>query len=263
MSATLRRDDELAIEQLPDMLNGQPHERARVILAAARSGELEAQVLLGQILLNGDGIERDPKLALTWFRICAQRGSAMASNMLGRCHEHGWGCAVDLPAAAGYYHQAAAQELDWGQYNLANLYATGRGVPRDPALAFQLYRRAAEQGHAKSMNLVGRCYEEGLGVAANPTTALLWYQRSAQGGDFRGQFSYAGMLAAQGQIAEAESWLQRALQSGNLNFLRVARGTLQQAPDERLRNLALAYHQRAAELGDDSDQQVLANYLNP
>jgi TPR repeat protein len=67
--------------------------------------------MLGQILLQGLGIERDPALALTRFRLAARQGSPMAFNMLGRCHEHGWGCAVDLPAAAGYYRQAA--ERGW------------------------------------------------------------------------------------------------------------------------------------------------------
>jgi len=213
--------------------------------------------MLGQILLQSLGIERDPALALTWFRLAARQGSPMAFNMLGRCHEHGWGCAVDLPAAAGYYRQAAERGLDWGLYNLANLLATGRGVTRDERAAFELYRRAAGQGHAKSMNLLGRCYEEGLGTPADPVAAYHWYRRSAEAGDFRGQFSLAGVLLAQGRFDEAVTWLERALEHGNLNFLRSARQSLRQVPDARLAGLVLAYHRRAAELGDSSDRQAL------
>jgi TPR repeat protein len=147
--------------------------------------------------------------------------------------------------------------LDWGLYNLANLLATGRGVTRDERAAFELYRRAARQGHAKSMNLLGRCYEEGLGTPADPVAAYHWYRRSAEAGDFRGQFSLAGVLLAQGRFDEAVTWLERALEHGNLNFLRSARQSLRQVPDARLAGLVLAYHRRAAELGDSSDRQAL------
>lgn len=118
-------------QRLQDMLAGPPLQRARAIVAAARTGLLDAQVMLGQILLQGDGIQRDPELAVIWFRITAARGHPMAHNMLGRCFEHGWGLPADATRAAAHYRIAADRGLDWGLYNLANLYATGRGVPRD------------------------------------------------------------------------------------------------------------------------------------
>src|SRR5690606_23538775 len=200
----------------------------------------------------------DQALALTWFGIAAQQGDAMALNMLGRCHEHGWGVAKDESQAVVYYQLAADLGLDWGQYNLANLLATGRGTQRDDRRALALYRQAAEQGHAKSMNLVGRCYEEGLGVAADPLTALQWYRRSAEGGDFRGQYSLATVLLALGEEQQACAWLARALQGSNLNFLRATRGALLQASQPEIRALALAFHRRAVELGDASDAAAYA-----
>lgn len=235
-------------------LDGRHREAAQGILAAAKDGQVEAYVMLGQILLEGQGIQRDPELALTWFRIAARQGQPMALNMLGRCLEHGWGCAVDLVAAAEHFRQAAALGLDWAMYNYANLLATGRGVARNPHAAFALYLQAAQAGHAKSMNLVGRCLEEGLGVEADPQAALQWYRRSAEAGDFRGQYSLAAVLAAQGEEDQALHWLRLALAGGNLNFLRATRAGLLQAPQPAIRAMASAYHQRAAELGDASDR---------
>jgi len=156
--------------------------------------------------------------------------------------------------AAAHYRIAAERGLDWGLYNLANLYATGRGVPRDAEQAFQLYRQAAQLGHAKSMNLLGRCYEDGTGVTADPAEAFVWYQRSAEAGDFRGQYSLAAVLAGLGRVDEALAWLHKALAGGNLNFLRVARAALHDAPHPALRALARDFHRRAAELGDESDR---------
>ncbi|AZD27632.1 tetratricopeptide repeat protein [Pseudomonas chlororaphis] len=258
MSFQLRREEVLDGEQLRAMLEQSPARAAQAILLAAGEGVLDAQALLGQILLDGLGIERDQALALRWFTIAAKGGHLMARNMLGRCREHGWGCEADAKAAAGHYRQAAEAGLDWALYNYANLLATGRGVAENHALALNGYQRAAAMGHAKSMNLLGRYLEEGRHCPRDVAAACDWYRRSAEGGDFRGQFSHAAVLADAGRIDEALAWLGKALEGGNLNFLRVARGALLQAAHPQIRGLALVYHQRAAELGDETDREALA-----
>ncbi len=244
----LRREEVLDGERLTAMLKESPARAAQAILLAAGEGVLEAQALLGQILLDGHGIVQDQPLALRWFAIAAGQGHLMARNMLGRCHEHGWGCPVDATNAVKHYRIAADGGLDWAMYNLANLLATGRGVVVDHLQAMALYQRAAEFGHAKSMNLLGRYLEEGQVCPANPAAARDWYRRSAEGGDFRGQFSYAAVLAAEGRVDEALVWLEKALAGGNLNFLRVASQTLTSATDPRIQALAQAYAHRCAEL---------------
>lgn len=253
MSWNLRRQEVLDGEQLRAMLQDNPASAARAILIAAQQNMLDAQALLGQILLDGTGIEQDAALALTWFQIAARNGHAMASNMAGRCHEHGWGCEPDAAKAAKYYRQAAEAELDWGFYNYGNLLATGRGVNKDQARALACYRKAAQLGHAKSMNLLGRYLEEGVCCEQDLAAAHDWYRRSAEGGDFRGQFSHAAVLADHHRIDEAVSWLRTALQNGNLNFLRVSRKTLLDATHPDIRALALDYHQQAANLGTGAD----------
>ncbi|WP_339539500.1 tetratricopeptide repeat protein [Pseudomonas sp. RA_15y_Pfl2_54] len=248
MSFKLRREEILSGEQLSAMLEESPARAAQAILLAAGEGEVEAQALLGQILLEGQGIARDQPLALRWFGIAAGRGHLMARNMLGRCHEHGWGGGADASVAAQHYRIAADAGLDWAMYNLANLLATGRGVVVDHLQALALYRRAAERGHAKSMNLLGRYLEEGQACPADPVMAREWYRRSAKGGDFRGQFSFAAVLAGEGRIDEAVVWLEKALAGGNLNFLRVASKTLLNATDPEIQALASRYQQRTDEL---------------
>ncbi|WP_223415148.1 MULTISPECIES: tetratricopeptide repeat protein [unclassified Pseudomonas] len=248
MSFQLRREEVLDGDHLKAMLEESPARAAQAILIAAREGVLDAQALLGQILLDGQGIALDQPLALRWFEIAAQRGHLMARNMLGRCHEHGWGCAADASVAAQHYRVGAEAGLDWAMYNYANLLATGRGVGEDQVQALNLYRRAAELGHAKSMNLLGRYLEEGRVCPQDTAAARDWYRRSAAGGDFRGQFSYAAVLAAEDNIDEALAWLRKALAGGNLNFLRVASKALLNATDPQIRALASAYAERFAEL---------------
>lgn len=248
MAFHLRRAEVLDGEQLRAMLDESPARAAQAILMAAKEGVLDAQALLGQILLDGRGIERDEALALRWFQIAARGGHLMARNMLGRCLEHGWGCVADERAAAGEYRLAAQAGLDWGLYNYANLLATGRGLTQDQQQALACYRQAAELGHAKSMNLLGRYLEEGQFCARDVTAARDWYRRSAEGGDFRGQFSYAAVLADQGQVEAALAWLHEALEGGNLKFLRVAHQALAAAHDPQIRAMAQAYQQREAQL---------------
>jgi len=168
--------------------------------------------------------------------------------MIGRCREHGWGCAVDEAAAAREYRLAAHAGLDWGQYNYANLLATGRGMEQDQAQALTLYRQAAGQGHAKSMNLLGRYLEDGQYCPRDLETAVEWYRRSAEAGDFRGQFSYAAVLADRGQIDAALEWLRKALAVGNFKFLRTAHKALAQANDPQIRAMAEAYQGHADQL---------------
>ena len=247
MPHLLRREEALDSDQLGKLAE-QPQRAARLVLAAAAAGEVEAQALLGQILLEGRGIQADPELALTWFDIVAGHGHAMACNMAGRCHELGWGCPANPTRAAEYYRRAADLGLDWGMYNLANLLATGRGVSQDEAAAYRLYRQAAELGHAKSMNLTGRSLEDGRGVARDVAAAHAWYARSAEAGDFRGQFSHAAVLLAQQQWDAARHWLSRALALGHLKFVETALASLQAAALPQIADIVVAYAQRRDEL---------------
>ncbi len=101
------------------------------------------------------------------------------------------------------------------------------------------------------MNLLGRYLEEGRVCPADPQAARDWYRRSAVGGDFRGQFSYAAVLADEGSIDEALGWLHKALDGGNLNFLRVARKALLNADNLQIREMATLYDQRFVQMSDE------------
>ncbi len=173
----------------------------------AERGHVAAQLVFGQALLDS----ADPVQAARWFAIADTAGFAPAANMLGRCHEKGWGVPADPRQAASCYRRAAAAGDPWGCYNLANLYLRGRGVERDRLESWRLFLQAAGQGHAKSMNLVARFLDEGWDRARDRRAALLWYRRAAEAGDYRGQHNLATALAEQGALDEALSWWGRAL----------------------------------------------------
>lgn len=222
-------------------LQDNPRAYAKVIMRAASLGDSDAQATLGQLLLDGQGIARDARLALTWFRIAARQGHAMAINMTGRCLEHGWGCEVDLPGAAIEYRRAGGLGLDWGLYNFAQLLTRGRGVEQDLAAAYGLFRQAANLGHAKSMNLLGRFHHEGVVVARDEAQAEHWYRLAALGGDFRGQYNHAAALVRRGRVEEACGWLDKALASATPGFLQAAGPVLVASGHEAIRAMGERY----------------------
>jgi uncharacterized protein len=214
---TLRSLDKTGWDEI---LAGAPEEAARCLEAAACYGIVEAQVLFGQVLLDGRGIGRDAPRAYRWFRIAAEANHVPAMNMVGRCLELGWGVAREWPEAARWYRRAAEASLDWAQYNLANMLLRGRGVEKDRAQALEWYLRAARQGHAKSINLVGRFLEEGWEVERDRFAAISLYRQAAELGDFRAQFNLATWLIQQGRSREAVFWLQQAATIGSVDFVR-------------------------------------------
>ena len=221
------------------VLAAEPAQAAGWMAAAAQLGRVEAQAVLGQWHLDGHGVARDPAQALHWFLRAAHRGHAMAMNMAGRCHEQGWGTPADAGKAVHWYRQAVRLELPEAKYNLANMLASGGGgvdgIRRDHAEAFALYKQATEQGYAKAFAKLGRYFEDGQIVAQNADEALRCYRRGAEGGDFRGQFCYAGMLAAQGREAQALQWLAKVPETATKRYLKQAGALLLESPHAAFR----------------------------
>jgi TPR repeat protein len=123
-------------------------------------------------------------------------------------------------------------------YNYASALALGNGVERDRAQALQWFRRAADMGHVKSINFIGSFYEDGWEVDANASIALDYYRRAAVGGDFRGQFNYARLLAGHGEIDVALAWLRRVPQSATTAFVAKMQAWLALSPVDAFRALA-------------------------
>jgi uncharacterized protein len=194
----------MAPEQLAALLSGE--DAAPWVEAAAACGMVEAQIRLGRMLLEGQGVVKDERAAFACFLCAAESSDPDACNMLGRCYENGWGTACDMERAAQHYRLAAEAGLDWAQYNLGHTLLDKRRFDE----AFIWYMRAAAQGHPRAMNLVARCMEEGWGTPRDPAAARVWYRRSAEGGYFRGAYNYATILAREGCITAAVMWLERA-----------------------------------------------------
>ena len=224
-------------DQMRAQLAASPEAAAALIRAGAQAGLPDAQAYYGQLLLDGQGVAAAPAEAFRQFGLAAASGHVMAINMVGRCHEKGWGTPVDPVAAAACYRRAAEAGLDWGMYNWGSALGLGAGVAQDEQAALGWFQKAAALGHAKSINFLGAFHEEGRLLPRDMDRAGECYRIAAEGGDFRGQFNHGRLLADAGDIAAAAHWMQTAATSATPAFRAMMRDHLAASPHAALRVL--------------------------
>ena len=112
----------------------------------AEQGDVDAQIALGKIYLNGKEVPQNYAEAEKWYRLAAEKGHISAQLVLGGLH-----------------------------------YA-GEGVLQNHAEAFKLYRCAAEQGESGAQYLVGMMYRIGTGVPMSYKDAYVWLSIAAANG---------------------------------------------------------------------------------
>ncbi|MFK4603996.1 TPR repeat protein [Bradyrhizobium diazoefficiens] len=251
--------------QLHDLLVSNPHDATQWIKAAAEADIVPAQIVWGQLLLDGTRVARDPAAAFVWFERAAQFGDLDGQNMVGRCYEQGWGVEPDPKLATKFFELAAAAGHVWGQVNLGQMLMRG-GDPADRPRSFELFRAAAEGGtskaNLKAMNSLARFLEEGWVVPANPRGALYWYSRAAALGDHWAQYNLATILHAGGDPAGADVWLERAVSGSDDGFRRRIAPLLLAHGELALRRHGLEALRRVAASGSAADVQAYASALH-
>ena len=115
-------------------------------------------------------------------RKAANQGNAFAQLYLGNMYHDGQGVPQDYVEAVAWYRKAADQGDAEAQYNLGVMYENGEGIPQDYAQALTWYRKAADQGNAKRNNNLGVMYENGEGIPQDYAQALTWYRKAADQG---------------------------------------------------------------------------------
>ncbi|WP_299071408.1 serine/threonine-protein kinase [uncultured Paraglaciecola sp.] len=151
-------------------------------LTAAEQGNAEAQFIIGAKYKNGEGVVKDGKRAMDWFRKSAEQGYAFAQFSLGVGYDGGLGVAQDDEQAVVWYRKAAKQGYAPAQNTLGFMYKRGEGVPQDHDQAVTWYRKAAEQDYVYAQYNLGLMFELGKGVAQDDNQAVVWYRKAAEQG---------------------------------------------------------------------------------
>ncbi|WP_245657118.1 tetratricopeptide repeat protein [Meinhardsimonia xiamenensis] len=97
------------IEEARDLMEaGRFAEAMEALMPAARSGNADAEELIGVMYALGLGVERDPVRAFDWYLRAAMKGHAGAQSGVGWYYEEGIGLpAPDLVRAYAWYALSA------------------------------------------------------------------------------------------------------------------------------------------------------------
>ena len=159
---------------------------------AAKAGNVEAQVTVGNAYLRGDCVKQNTKKAVKWLFMAAQSGNSDAVKSMCTFYSK----ELEQIAAAGNAN---------AQFALGNFYAEGNGVERNNEIAINWYGKAAVQGikeakpkilgvyneaieqlavagDADAQFALGNFYAEGNGIEQNKEIAFKWYGEAAAQG---------------------------------------------------------------------------------
>ncbi len=118
---------------------------------AAAKGNPKAEAQLGEMLLRGEGITRDPTRGTTLLEKAARAGNSSAAFRIGMLLAKGeTGVAKDPVRALAYFRAAAAGGEKEAFFNIGAAYASGRGVKRDYGEALGWLIVARERGASAS-----------------------------------------------------------------------------------------------------------------
>ena len=169
---------------------------------------------MGMAFKDGDGVEKNPEMAIAFFKIAAQLGHMLGQMAVGSyyyalndCYEaikwismaaelgnaealfnmgvfymEGMGCDQDMELCAKYFQRAARRRHPEAQYAYADLLSNGWGVEQDEKRALKWFADAAENGHVEAMFRLGEAYELGKGTDVNLNEAAKWYEAACSKG---------------------------------------------------------------------------------
>jgi uncharacterized protein len=155
----------------------------KLSLHLSEKGNAKAQLLLGKMHDEGQGVAQDNQEAIRLYRLSAEQGLANAQYMLGYMYNNGEGVPRDYKEAIKWWKLAAEQGLASAQDMLGYMYHDGEGVPRDYKEAGRWSRFSAEQGDAFAQYRLGVLYYNGHGVPKDHVSAHMWFNLAGSKGD--------------------------------------------------------------------------------
>ncbi|MGN6652167.1 SEL1-like repeat protein [Trinickia sp.] len=155
---------------------GVPDEAGFAMLrSAAVNGHAIAQRIVGQLYQSGNRVPRDRLAGRWWLNRAAASGDGVAADALGMLDYTGDGGPPDLDAAYRRFVQAATHDDARGATNAGRMLAAGwSGTPKNPRGAAAWYIRGAVQGDADGQFLLGRALLLGEGVTQDEVKAFGW-----------------------------------------------------------------------------------------
>jgi len=192
---TQRNTSDFSAKQKPAKQEEQG--KLAAIQRLARQGNAEAQVELGLMHYNGEGMPQSYDKALELFKKAAEQGNDIAQVVLGTIYTNGRGVPKNEDDGVKWYRKAAEQGNAQARKSLDSRQKTPQFYAEN--------RKAAERGDAEAQYNLGRLYEDGFwGVPKNETKAVEWYRKAANQGHAGAQSGLGFIYAAgRGEVKES------------------------------------------------------------
>lgn len=124
----------------------------RMLLEAAKAGNLDSQRLLALEYTSGKRLKKDLAAALHWLKTAEQNGQSSKLRdqyRLGYFYEHDADDAPNYPEAIWWYRKAADAGDYRSQKRVGEMYESGTGFPKDYVQALKWHLLSAATSHGK------------------------------------------------------------------------------------------------------------------
>jgi len=184
---------------------------------AAELGVAEAQWLLANIYqydLTGQGA--DPQQAFYWFLQAAQSGWTDAQTIVGEAFLYGDGVEEDFDQAYSWLIKAADYGDPYAEFTLGYMFLSGKGKAKDISMAISWFKKAASKEHIMSINNLAWIYATSTQKAfRNVKKAQYWANKLSFDGEDRSVFldTMAAVHALAGDFVQAIELQNKAIAS--------------------------------------------------
>ncbi|HHY0592304.1 TPA: tetratricopeptide repeat protein, partial [Vibrio parahaemolyticus] len=123
-------------------------------LKSAKQGFALAQLNLGTLYANGQGVPKDKVQSEYWFIKAAEQGNSKAQFNLAMIYLNSDHETKNVSHAIKLLLNASENNMPEAQYILGTMYIKGQGVPTDEQQAIRWIQKAAEQGNEQALTLL-------------------------------------------------------------------------------------------------------------
>ncbi|MEZ3591661.1 MAG: sel1 repeat family protein [Muribaculaceae bacterium] len=184
------------------------------LLRRAQEGDVNAEFFIGRSYYDGNGVERDYRKAVEYFRSTAAKGSVRGQCGLGWCYFYGQGVPVDYRKAVKWLTLASNAGHPLARYLLGVCYLKGHGVAKDEIeglhlldeaislgaveaitekgiyyrrcnkleKGLELIRKASDKGDPRAQFIIGLYHYRGTAVQQDFELAVDYFKEAANGG---------------------------------------------------------------------------------
>ena len=247
-------------------------------LVGATDGDPAAQMLLGQLYFNGEGVEKDMAMSLYWYEKAASQDFSDAQYRLGSLYFDG---KHDIPKDYGKAYQWLSKALENGNQDakpkLEGLFKTESGKVVNLQESLDVLQQVAATGNQQARYLLSEKLLKGVGLDQNKEKAVAMLVEDAKQGFVKAQ-KRLGELYFYGDgvpqdYYEAYAWSMAYAGTNELGGLvregkQIARSALRKLDDTKhqdaytkskqyFEEFVLPFHKNAREVGPDKYRIVV------